>query len=386
MTPPTRANNQGILGTPQANTLLRQPRQGYFSLYITDPMSHRQASILIVDGTLDNRQLLANLFVQAGYAVRQVLDGISALGAIAEFPPDLVVWDIQIMDMTGAEICQRLKRDNGTATIPVIFMGAIDSSAVKVEAFAVGGVDYMAKPFDGQEMLARVRSQLQIHELRVNLEAKNQAFQQAILELEMALLESARLRNNLERTNQELTVANQKLGEMAIVDALTQIPNRRRFDEYLDESWQQCLERQQPISLILGDIDCFKLYNDHYGHQMGDRCLFAVAQAVKKSVVLARDLPARYGGEEIAVILPNAGIVEAEVVAQRILKQVSELNIAHRTSLVKEIVSLSLGVHSVLPTPEETIGNLVRNCDQALYISKARGRDRLTIFAAQKVS
>lgn len=353
-------------------------------------MSHRQASILIVDETLEQRQFLADLFLRAGYSVRPASDGVTALQAIAAQPPDLIVLEMQTSDVSGAEICQRLKGDACTTTIPIIFTSAANSnddksSDDKIEAFAMGGADYIAKPFDEQEVLARVKAQLQIQELRVSLEAKNHSLSQAIVDLEMALLESARLRNNLERANQELKVANRKLGELAIVDALTQIPNRRRFDEYLDESWQQCLEQQQPLSLILGDIDCFKLYNDYYGHPMGDRCLFAVAQAVKKSVVSARDLPARYGGEEIAVILPNTGITEAKVVAERMMKQVQDLQIEHRASPVKKVISLSLGVHSVVPTSAETIGRLVRSCDRALYTSKATGRDRLSVFGEQKV-
>ncbi|WP_225901149.1 diguanylate cyclase [[Leptolyngbya] sp. PCC 7376] len=348
-------------------------------------MSHHKASILIVDDTPDNLRLLSDLLTRQNYKVRKAISGEMALKSIAEQPPDLILLDIQMPKMNGYEVCQCLKADEATAPIPVIFISALSEIVDKVKAFSVGAVDYIPKPFDENEVLARVNSQLQLQDLRVNLESKNHALKQAIVDLELALLESARLRNNLERSNQELTVANQKLGEMAIVDALTQIPNRRRFDEYLDQSWEKCRKEKQPLSLILGDIDYFKLYNDHYGHQMGDHCLFAVAQAVKKSVVLARDLPARYGGEEIAVILPNAGLAEAKVVAERIMEQIRALAIEHVESKVKNTISLSLGIHSTIPTSVKHIGDFISDCDRALYASKKQGRDRLTIFSEKLI-
>ncbi len=343
-------------------------------------MGNYKASILIVDDTPNNLRLLSELLTRQDYKVRKAINGQMALQSVEKQPPDLILLDIQMPGMNGYEVCRRLKADETTVSIPIIFISALNQTQDKVKAFGFGAVDYIPKPFDEDEVLARVECQLELQELRLNLEAKNRTLKQAMKELELALLESKKLRNNLERTNQELQVANDKLGELAIVDGLTQISNRRRFDEYLNESWEECLQTQEPLSLILGDIDYFKRYNDHYGHQMGDHCLYAVAQAVKQSVVLARDLPARYGGEEIAVILPHADLEEATVVAERVLNAVRALEIDHAASEVKDTVSLSLGVHSVIPSSDLTIGKLVTACDQALYLSKEQGRDRLTVF------
>ncbi|WP_225875295.1 diguanylate cyclase domain-containing protein [[Limnothrix rosea] IAM M-220] len=344
-------------------------------------MSDYKASILIVDDTPNNLRLLSELLTRQNYKVRKAINGSMALQSIVKQPPDLILLDIQMPDMSGYEVCRQLKADGTTTSIPVIFISALNTTKDKVKAFGLGAVDYIPKPFDENEVLARVKCQLELQELRLNLETKNRTLKQAMKDLELALLESRMLRTDLERANQELIVANHKLGELAIVDSLTQIPNRRRFDEYLDKAWEDCLKAKKPLGLILGDIDCFKRYNDYYGHHMGDHCLYAVAQAVKQSVVLARDLPARYGGEEIAVILPNAGIEEARVVANRILKEVQALGIEHRASDVKNIVSISLGVHSLIPSVDKTIGGFITECDQALYISKEQGRDRLTVFS-----
>jgi diguanylate cyclase (GGDEF)-like protein len=344
-------------------------------------MLEPQTIILIVDDIPDNLNLLSAILCQEGFVIKQAVDGEMALRLVEQQLPDLILLDIQMPKINGYEVCQQLQGNRKTKDIPIIFISALNETLDKLKAFSLGAVDYITKPFDLPEVLARVNNQLNIRALQKALAQRNQELKQAITDLEMALLESAKLRHNLECTNQELRVANKKLGKLAIFDDLTQIPNRRRFDEYLDEMWQLCLINQKPISLILGDIDYFKLYNDHYGHQMGDRCLYNVAQAINRSVVLSRDLVARYGGEEIAIILPNAQIDEAIIVAERILMAVRSLEIKHAASLVKETISMSLGIHSLVPTTQMKIGRLITECDQALYFAKDHGRDRLTVYA-----
>jgi diguanylate cyclase (GGDEF)-like protein len=342
--------------------------------------------ILIVDDIPDNLNLLSDMLCQEGCVIKKATSSDMAFQLIEQQLPDLILLDIQMPKMDGYEICRQLKAGNKTKEIPIIFISAFNEMMDKLKAFSLGAVDYITKPFDLPEVLARVNNQLNIRALQKALDQRNQELKQAITDLEMALLESAKLRHNLECANQELRTANKKLGKLAIIDDLTQIPNRRRFDEYLDKMWQLCLANQEPISLILGDIDCFKLYNDHYGHQMGDRCLYAVAQALNRSVILSRDLVARYGGEEIAVILPNVQIDEAIIVAERILFEVRSLGIKHAVSVVKDTISVSLGVHSLVPTKQMKIGRFITECDQALYFSKDHGRDRLTVYAEIKDS
>lgn len=346
-------------------------------------MSHYTASILIVDDVPDNLRLLSEMLWQQDFQVRKATSGMMALNTINELPPDLILLDIQMPGMDGYEVCRRLKSDEKTKFIPIIFLSALNESVDKVKAFSLGAVDYIAKPFDLQEVLARVNNQLQLQTLRRTLEKRNQSLKKAMEDLEGAYNESSDLRTRLEKANSELKTANRKLEALATIDGLTQIANRRRFDSYLAQVWQECLQTQQPIALLLGDIDFFKPYNDRYGHQMGDRCLCKVAQTIENtiSVLQPNALTARYGGEEFVVVLPHMGIESARSFAYQILENVRNLAIAHASSSVSSTVSLSLGAHGLVPTEAIASKILIECCDQALYAAKEQGRDRLIFYS-----
>ncbi len=173
--------------------------------------------------------------------------------------------------------------------------------------------------------------------------------------------------------------ANEQLERLATLDGLTQIPNRRRFDDYLRQEWQRMVREQQPLSLILFDVDFFKAYNDHFGHQQGDEGLIAVAQAAARSVKRAADLIARYGGEEFGVILPNTRRTGAEIVAKAIQHEIELLQLHHPYSQVSDYLTVSMGIASVVPTPEQSADELVAAADAALYQAKRRGRNRYWI-------
>ncbi|MBD1840152.1 diguanylate cyclase [Coleofasciculus sp. FACHB-501] len=175
---------------------------------------------------------------------------------------------------------------------------------------------------------------------------------------------------------QQLEEANQELQRLAVLDGLTQVANRRCFDQYLNSEWQRLVREQAPLSLILGDIDFFKLYNDTYGHQAGDECLKAVASAIRRAVKRSTDLVARYGGEEFAIILPYTVVEGAIRVAEQIRAEVKALAIAHVNSQASQQISLSLGIASVVPTLESSPAMLISAADTALYQAKAAGRDR----------
>ncbi|WP_375478731.1 diguanylate cyclase domain-containing protein [uncultured Nostoc sp.] len=178
---------------------------------------------------------------------------------------------------------------------------------------------------------------------------------------------------------QQLQRANQQLENMVMVDELTQIANRRCFDIKLNSVWQYLLREQGFVSLLLCDIDYFKQYNDTYGHASGDNCLRFIAQAFKQSVKRSRDLVARYGGEEFVVILPSTDSDGAFYVAQEIHKALEQLKIPHAASAVKHHVTLSIGIATVIPTPNMVPLNLIEAADQALYQAKANGRNRSCI-------
>ncbi|WP_017304619.1 diguanylate cyclase domain-containing protein [Spirulina subsalsa] len=167
------------------------------------------------------------------------------------------------------------------------------------------------------------------------------------------------------------------LERMASMDGLTQIANRRRFDQVLGDEWRRMARERQPLSLILCDVDYFKRYNDHYGHQAGDICLQQVAGALAVSVNRPGDLVARYGGEEFVAILPNTPLEGAIQVAELMRSQIKTLELPHAESPVSPYVSLSLGIASLIPTSQEQPEVLITAADQALYRAKAQGRDRL---------
>ncbi|WP_373534873.1 diguanylate cyclase domain-containing protein [Microcoleus sp.] len=185
---------------------------------------------------------------------------------------------------------------------------------------------------------------------------------------------------------QQLQAANLKLERLATLDALTQLANRRRFDQYLDIEWRRQAREQTPLSLILCDIDSFKSYNDTYGHPGGDECLRQVASAIGRSVDRPADLVARYGGEEFAVILPNTEIQGAVRVAEHIQLTISALQLPHAGSQVSQYVTVSLGVASMVPAFESGASILIAAADRALYEAKRLGRDRIQVYQVDPAS
>lgn len=176
-----------------------------------------------------------------------------------------------------------------------------------------------------------------------------------------------------------LKAANEELERLAYIDGLTQIANRRRFDERLHQEWFRMQREQLPLSLILCDVDYFKQYNDTYGHQAGDDCLRSVAQAIASTARRAADLPARYGGEEFVVLLPHITSTEALTVAKNIQTEIARLKLPHSKSQVSQYVTVSFGVTSLIPASAFTPEQLLLNADQALYQAKMAGRDRIAI-------
>jgi diguanylate cyclase (GGDEF)-like protein/PAS domain S-box-containing protein len=174
-----------------------------------------------------------------------------------------------------------------------------------------------------------------------------------------------------------LAEANVTLERLARVDGLTQVFNRRSFDEALAREWGRLIREQAPLSLVLCDIDCFKLYNDHYGHQSGDDCLRKVAQALQSCANRSPDILARYGGEEFVFLLPNTPAGGALGIAEKARCEVEGLGMKHEFSVVKPLVTLSLGVASVIPSADGTPEELVRAADEALYRAKEEGRNRV---------
>ena len=176
--------------------------------------------------------------------------------------------------------------------------------------------------------------------------------------------------------NERLKKANLELQRLANLDGLTQLANRRRFDEYLKAEWERMARQQLPLSAIICDLDYFKKYNDTYGHLLGDDCLRAVARAIGLAVKKPESLLARYGGEELAAILPNTNAEEATLIAEAIRCEIQKLKIVHAESTASKYVTASMGVASIVPKPELSPTTLIALADKALYQAKNQGRDR----------
>lgn len=191
-------------------------------------------------------------------------------------------------------------------------------------------------------------------------------------ELEVEEVDSVRV--------QELEKENQELKNLVNIDGLTKIANRRYFDRYLETEWGRLARETAPIALILCDVDCFKAYNDTYGHQEGDRCLQQVAEAIGEALKRPGDLAARYGGEEFAAILPHTDAIAAMAIAEDICNNIKAKEIAHINSKVTlKIVTISLGIACIIPQSGSDPKELLRAADEALYNSKETGRDRFTL-------
>jgi diguanylate cyclase (GGDEF)-like protein len=297
-----------------------------------------KTGILVVDDEPTNVQALGNL-LKDDYRIQVATDGEKALNLAQKEPqPDLILLDVQMPKLDGYEVCRRLKENPNTKTIPVIFVTARDSVTDEEKGLSLGAVDYISKPFYPKLVRARVGIHMSLKE-------------------KTALLE-----------------------EIAMYDGLTNIHNRRFFDERLEDEYLRAKRNATPLSLIMLDIDHFKHFNDNYGHGEGDKCLRKVADALKHVLERPADLLARYGGEEFVVILPETDAKGAEIMAQRICLTVEDLGIPHEYSSVADVVTISLGVAST-PFKGSPVSktDLLKYADDALYKSKRNGRNRVSI-------
>lgn len=314
---------------------------------MTLPESPYDGVILVVDDNPTNLSVLSTALKGSGYKVRVAMDGESAIEQVLEDAPELILLDVQMPGIDGFETCRRLKAVQETQDIPIIFITASADLDNKVKGLSIGAVDYVTKPFQHEEVLARVRVHLELRFLTRKVQ------EQAIA----------------------LQLANQELHRLANLDGLTEVANRRRFDQYFEQEWRRAEREQSCISLILCDIDYFKNYNDQYGHQAGDACLRKVAQAISETLRRPGDLVTRYGGEEFAVILPNTSAQGAVHIAELICIQIEKMKILHAQSQVSSQVTLSLGISSVVPNFSQHPDELIATTDKALYLAKAKGRN-----------
>jgi diguanylate cyclase (GGDEF)-like protein len=323
-----------------------------------------KGDILIVDDNPINLDLLSGMLLDRGYRVRVATNGRRALSAARSAVPDLVMLDINMPEMDGYDVCRHIKQDDLTRDIPVIFISALDNALDKVKAFQTGGADYVTKPFQFEEVLARIEIQLKISRLQREMERKNAELEQSMLQLERA---------------------NRMLRALSYLDGLTGIANRRHFEESLDQEWRRAARTGSPLSLLMVDIDHFKALNDARGHQYGDDCLRQVATALSDALKRAGDLATRYGGEEFAVVLPATELDGARAIAEEIRARVEELAIG-REAGSSAVVTVSVGAATALASEGVPPSDLIDAADRALYQAKNEGRNRVVAAAPPRSS
>jgi len=327
------------------------------------------ATILLVDDMPTNLKLLNLYLGDHGYNIKFAKNGKEALQKVDEVSPDLILLDIVMPEMDGYETCKRLKENPRTAHIPILFMSALRDTVDKVKGFELGAVDYLTKPMHHQEVLARVNAHINLQQLQKALNKKSKAFEE----------QNVRLRSVIKKqryTERSLKKANKTLYQLAVVDELTRIPNRRRLFEYLEYQWRCSAREKMPLSFFFCDVDYFKQYNDRLGHPAGDNYLRKLAQVLSKEIHRPADLVARYGGDEFAVVMPNTAIEGALYVARNMQAAVERFNKNELKETDME-VGLSIGLTSTTPDLMRSFQVVVTQADKALYAAKAQGRNRI---------
>jgi len=283
-------------------------------------------------------------------------DPTKAIKLATEINATVILQDLVMPEIDGLMMVRYFRVNKATAKIPIIVLSTKEEATIKSEAFQLGANDYMVKLPDKIEMIARIRyhSRAYIYQLE-----RDEAFRA------------------LEESRAKLAQANQTLKKLSSLDGLTGIANRRSFDEMLQKEWNRAMRSEKTIGLIMLDIDFFKLYNDHYGHQGGDDCLKKVAGGLASAIHRDADFLARYGGEEFSAILPDTDLEGAVKVAEEMRLAVQDLKIEHAKSKVADTVSISIGVSTMVPQRGSDPEILIAAADQALYKAKEEGRNRV---------
>ncbi|WP_413111867.1 diguanylate cyclase [Thaumasiovibrio sp. DFM-14] len=303
--------------------------------------------ILLVDDVHIERMQLSMRLERLGHLVDMASCGEEAIEKYRKFSPDLVLLDVSMPDMSGTEVAAKL-RQMYAEWVPIIFLSGHDEPEMISKAIDMGGDDYLVKPVN-----------------RIVLQAKLKAMQRI-----------ANMRHALAETTEKLERANLRLSKQATEDGLTGVANRRYLDSRLQEAIALHGRSGNPLTVLMVDVDHFKAYNDNYGHLEGDKCLKNIAHALQAQFSRGGEVVGRYGGEEFVVVLSNCDRSMALDHCQRLKETITELGIPHHFSSTAEIITVSQGMLSWIPTGLETLDNIYGLVDKYLYKAKAQGRDQ----------
>lgn len=311
--------------------------------------------ILVVDPSASNRALICECLRQLP-DIWTIATGDSehALNLFQETRPSLVLLDTTLRGTDGIALTKKIRAWEQARTeagispwTPILFLSSVSDENILIQGIQAGGDDFLCKPVSEVVLLAKIQAMLRI---------------------------STR--------QQEICEVHRQLKEIASLDSLTGIPNRRYFEDTLSVEWKRCLRNDIPLSIVISDVDFFKQFNDIYGHQAGDVCLKAVAGSLSESLFRVEDSVARYGGEEFVAILPGTDANGAYAVAERMRQSARDLRIPHERGIDGRI-SCSFGVASTRPTADKYPQQLLRTADLGLYAAKNAGRNRVALNQEQ---
>jgi diguanylate cyclase (GGDEF)-like protein len=293
----------------------------------------KKNTLLIVDDEKANLKILTHI-LGPGYTIITATNGANAIEKAKEYKPDLILLDIIMPDMDGYETLSEIKKCEEIQKIPVIFITGLNSEEDEEKGLSLDAADYITKPFSAMIVKLRVRNQIQI-------------------------------------VNQMRTIE-----RLSMIDQLTNIPNRRSFDERLQMEWKQAIREQTPISILMIDVDKFKNLNDTYGHQQGDIILKVLSNIFPMAFRRPGDFVARWGGEEFVVLLPNTRLDGALDVAEKIRADIeNEIITCMDGSTIR--ITVSIGINSLIPEKDSPVDMFVSNADKALYAAKNAGRNKV---------
>ncbi|MFM2060866.1 MAG: hypothetical protein RLZZ507_536 [Cyanobacteriota bacterium] len=333
-------------------------------------LENYKANILIVDDIPDNLRVLSHTLNEQGYKVRSVTNGNMALRVARSAHPDLILLDIKMPDMDGYEVCEQLKSDPQTKDIPVIFLSALDEALDKVKAFAVGGVDYITKPFQFEEVLARIDNQLQIQLAKAQIKKLNE-------ELELRVIQRT---TQLEKEISERQKVQEKLMHMALHDPLTELPNRTWLMNRLEQIVNACKQHPSYLFAVLFlDCDRFKIINDSLGHLVGDQLLISLSRRLESCLQPGNTL-SRFGGDEFVILLekinsPQDAIHIAQTIHQELLPS---FHLDDHEVFTNVSIGIVLGNSNY-----NNCFHLLRDADIALYQAKTNARGSYQLFNQQ---
>jgi two-component system chemotaxis family response regulator WspR len=285
-------------------------------------------------------------------------DPHQAIAQAVQIKPTVILQDLVMPGLDGLTLVREYRNNPMTRDIPIIVLSTKEDPLIKSAAFAAGANDYLVKLPDNIELVARIRYHSRSY---------------------MTLLQRDEAYRALRVSQQQLLDTNLVLQRLMNSDGLTGLSNRRHFDEYLELEWRRALREQGQLSLMMIDVDYFKAYNDSFGHLEGDEALRQVAKAIRASGSRPSDLPARYGGEEFALVLPNTSPGGARLLAEKLRQTIAGMNIPHNAPVEGSVLTVSIGLATVVPQVGSHSRQLIQSADQGLYAAKHNGRNQVVV-------